>query len=74
MRKLGDAEAVVASLEDLILLKLPSVREKDASDVKVILDCYAAQLDWVYLGSVARDLAAALEEPEILKPLQKWLG
>ena len=73
MRSLGGVTVAVASLEDLILLKLPSSREKDAADVRIILDTYAHQIDWAYVSAIARELAAALEQPAILHPLGKWM-
>src|SRR5262249_6856535 len=73
MKRLGDTKVRVASLEDLILLKLPSPREKDASDIRMILDTYSEQIDWGYLSTVAKELAAAIDDPSILRLLQPKL-
>lgn len=65
VRRFGGVKVRVASLEDLILLKLPSTRGKDREDVRVILESYGKKLDWDYLLSVADGLAETLEQPEL---------
>ena len=66
---MGAGEVRVASLEDLILLKLPSFRHKDREDVRLILETYARQLDWEYLLSIADSLAETLEQPDLASVL-----
>jgi predicted nucleotidyltransferase len=65
LRRLGAVEVRAASLEDLILLKIPSDRAKDREDVRVILEAFGDRLDWGYLLPVADLLAESLERPEI---------
>jgi hypothetical protein len=72
-RSLGDVTIPVASLEDLVLLKLPSSRQKDAADVELILATHGADLDWRYLSGIAAELAGTLEQPDMLGPLRPWL-
>ena len=70
VRRLGSVDVRVASLEDLILLKLPSARSKDREDVRLLLESYGRQLDWEYLLSVADLLAEALDEPALASGLR----
>src|SRR4051812_17922584 len=60
VRRIREDEVRVATLEDLILLKLPSSRVKDRADMELILERYGRELDWVYLLSVADMLAETL--------------
>lgn len=72
VRRFGGVKVRVASLEDLILLKLPSTRGKDREDVRVILESYGKKLDWDYLLSVADGLAETLEQPELAGYLRDY--
>ena len=74
LRRLGGVSVRVASLEDLILLKLPSPRNKDQEDVGLILKTYGRGLDWEYLLSVADPLAEALGQPEMAEFLRNRRG
>ena len=65
LRQLGDVMVRVATLEDLILLKLPSSRVRDQDDVRLILGAHGKRLEWDYLLSVADSLAEALGQPEL---------
>jgi len=65
LRQLGDVAVRVATLEDLILLKLPSSRVRDRDDVRLILNAHRKGLEWDYLQSVADSLAEALGQPEL---------
>ena len=71
LRRLGSVDVRVASLEDLILLKLPSDRGKDREDVRVILEAFGGQLDWTYLLAVADLLAETLEQPDLVSVLRQ---
>ncbi len=71
LRKIGQRKIRTATLEDLILLKLPSRRPKDVEDVRLILDQCGKNLDWPYLMDIARQLAAAVEDTGILKILSE---
>jgi predicted nucleotidyltransferase len=65
LRQLGDVTVRVATLEDLILLKLPSSRTRDQDDVRLILGAHGKGLEWDYLLSVSDSLAEALVQPEL---------
>jgi predicted nucleotidyltransferase len=65
LRQLGGVTVRVATLEDLILLKLPSSRGRDQEDVRLILGAHGEHLQWDYLLSVADSLAEALGQPEL---------
>jgi len=72
VRRYGKGDVRVATLEDLILLKLPSARSKDREDVRSILQIYGRQLDWKYLLSVADGLAETLEQPDLASFLRDY--
>jgi len=72
LRDLGSVKVRVASLEDLILLKLPSARPRDRDDVRLILSTYKSDLDWKYLLPVTGLLAETLEQPEIVEALAAY--
>lgn len=71
-RQYLDFSLRVATLEDLLALKLLSRRPKDRTDVSVILSDYRERLDWEYLrrtlrmlsGAIGRDLWKELEPKE----------
>jgi len=65
LRQLGDVTVRVATLEDLILLKLPSSRGRDQDDVRIILGAHGKRLQWDYLLSVADSLEEALGQPQL---------
>jgi len=65
IRRIGNIDVRVASLEDLILLKFPSARTKDRADIETILWTFRADLDWNYLLDRADMLAETLEQPEL---------
>ncbi len=56
----------VASVEDLLLMKLVSEREKDLSDARALLRRFGKSLDRDYLVPKLEELAAALARPAIL--------
>ena len=70
-RQLGARAIPVASLEDLILLKVVSPREKDLQDIRLIANTYRRTLDWTYLLGVGEDLAEALESRAIMTELHR---
>lgn len=70
-RQLAARAIPVASLEDLILLKVVSPREKDSEDIRLIANTYRPMLDWTYILSLGEDLAEALENQTIVKELHR---
>lgn len=60
---------LTASAEDLIVMKSFASRPKDWVDLEGILIRQDGRLDWAYVESQLRPLAALKEEPEILERL-----
>ena len=65
--QVGGQTAKVASLEDLLLMKLISEREKDTEDARRLLQRFHGAIDRDYLEPRLRDLADALARPGILE-------
>lgn len=63
----GSRTVNVASLEDLILMKLVSEREKDAEDAQRLLARFKGKIDCNYLEPRLIELAEALARPGILE-------
>jgi len=61
----------VASVEDLILMKLISERQKDIDDARGLLRRFKASLDRAYLKPRLVELAEALARPDILQVLRE---
>lgn len=73
-REVAGKTITLASVEDLILMKLISEREKDLEDARRLLRRFRASLDRAYLGPQLQELAEALGRPEILRTLQDGLA
>ena len=71
LRDVGSVTVRVATLEDLILLKLPSPRPRDQEDVRVILNTYQNSLEWDYLLCVGDLPAETLDQPAIAAALRE---
>ena len=71
-RMLGRVPVKVASLEDLILLKVGSSRQRDREDVRMIATTHHSEIDWDYVISVGGMIADATEQPEVLSLLQSF--
>ncbi len=61
----------VASVEDLLLMKLVSEREKDLADARALLRRFRKSLDRDYLLPKLQELAAALARPEIVAMFER---
>lgn len=61
----------VASVEDLILMKLVSERERDQEDARRLLRRFGKQLDRNYLEPRITELAESLARPEIRRMLEE---
>ena len=70
-KELSGRRVSVASVEDLILMKLVSEREKDAEDARRLLNRFKGKLDPGYLEPLLESLADSLARPEIL---EAWRG
>ena len=71
--QVGGRTVNVASLEDLILMKLVSEREKDAEDARRLLVRFKRKIDCNYLEPRLSELAEALGRPEILELFRREL-
>jgi hypothetical protein len=60
----------VASVEDLLFMKLLSTREKDTSDAAALFRRFGSSLDRGYLVPKLKEAADALDRPDILA----WFG
>lgn len=65
-RQIAGRTVMVASVEDLILMKLISEREKDLEDARRLLRRFRDSLDRAYLEPRVAELAEALARPGIL--------
>ena len=68
-RKVGGATLRVCTAEDLILYKIISDRPRDLEDVRGVLRRMGRKLDRRYLDPKIKELAEALERPEIA---ERW--
>jgi hypothetical protein len=64
----------VASVEDLLLMKLISERQKDLSDARALLRRFRTSIDLGYLMPKLDELAKALAQPDILETIRTELG
>ena len=64
----------VASVEDLLLMKLISERQKDIADARALLRRFKTSLDLEYLMPKLQELAGALAQPDILEIVRDELG
>ena len=67
LKQIAGKSIMVAAVEDLILMKLISERQKDLDDARRLLRRYRRELDRTYLKPRLAELAEALHRPEILK-------
>ena len=67
MRHLAGRLVPVASVEDLLIMKLVSVRPKDLSDARALLRRFRTSIDLDYLMPKLGELAEALSQPDILE-------
>lgn len=68
--QVGDKTVKVASVEDLILMKLVSERPKDCDDALRLVRRFKDSLDRPYLEPRLKELAEALARPGILDAFQ----
>ncbi len=73
-REVAGTRIRVASVEDLILMKLISERERDADDARRLLKRFGRSLDRAYLQPRAAGLAEALARPEIARLVTEACG
>ena len=73
-KELSGKNVTVASVEDLIVMKLFSEREKDADDARRLLIRFSGELDQAYLEPLLVSLADSLARPEILEVWRNTRG
>jgi len=73
-KELSGKNVTVASVEDLIVMKLFSEREKDADDARRLLIRFGRELDQGYLEPLLTSLADSLARPEILEVWRNTSG
>ncbi len=64
----------VVSVEDLILMKIISERQKDIEDARRLLRRYRSSLDRDYLEPLLLELAESLTRPDIVSTWEEELG
>jgi Nucleotidyl transferase AbiEii toxin, Type IV TA system len=67
LKRLAGRLIPVASVEDLVLMKIISEREKDLTDARALLRRFRTSLDFDYLMPKLEELAEALAQPDILE-------
>jgi hypothetical protein len=66
VKPIGGRMIPVATVEDLVLMKLVSERQKDLDDARALLRRFQKTLDREYLAPLLAELAEALSQPGIL--------
>jgi hypothetical protein len=74
LMKIAGAAVRVASVEDLILMKSASERERDLEDARLLLRRFGNKIDRGYLEPRLADLAESLARPEIRRMLDEAPG
>jgi len=74
VRNLAGVTIRFCTAEDLVLLKLVSMRHRDREDVRGILETRRTTLDRAYLDPRVEELADLLERPEIRADYLNWLS
>jgi hypothetical protein len=67
---LPDRGLLVCSAEDLVIMKLFAGRETDLRDARSVL-VRQSRLDWSYMEAHLLDLAAIVENPDLLRRLHE---
>lgn len=70
-KHVGERTIPVASVEDLVLMKLLSTREKDLADARALLRRFGKSLDRAYLLPKLKEAAEGLDRPEILRIVEQ---
>jgi hypothetical protein len=66
VKPIGGRMIPVATVEDLVLMKLVSERQKDLDDARALIRRFGKTLDREYLAPLLTELAEALSQPGIL--------
>ncbi len=73
-RHVGDAPVRVASVEDLVLHKIISDRDRDVTDARALVRRHVRVLDRAYVEPRIQELADALERPDIFDRWSRWIA
>jgi hypothetical protein len=73
-KPVGHSRIRIASVEDLILMKLISERPKDLDDARRLIRRFRSELDRIYLEPKLRQFAGALARPDIFDTYQMETG
>lgn len=71
--RLGNTRVPVASPDDLLVYKAIAARERDRSDIERLLELHGSEIDTERVVAVVRELADALERPELLANLEELM-
>jgi hypothetical protein len=71
-KKLFAIEANVSSIEDLIIQKSISTREKDWFDIRELIQLQHVHIDWDYLLKHVAELSDFLSDPTIMKRIRTF--
>jgi hypothetical protein len=74
VKEAAGVKVAVASVEDLIVMKLISERERDSEDARRLLRRFRSTIDRGYLKEKLEGVAEGLGRPEILRNLEEALG
>jgi hypothetical protein len=70
-KQVAGSEIRVASVEDMLLMKLVSEREKDLADARALLHRFGKSLDRAYLLPKLQELSEALSRPDIIQIVEQ---
>ncbi len=73
-KQVAGREIRVASVEDMLLMKLVSEREKDQADARALLRRFGKSLDHAYLFPKLQELSVALSRPDLLQIFEQHAG
>jgi len=71
-KKLFGVEANISSVEDLVIQKSISTREKDWFDIRELIQLQRGKIDWDYLFKHIGELSDFLSDPTINKRIRKF--
>ena len=64
-------EANVCTLEDFIIQKFVSTREKDWIDIRKVVELHSDNLDWDYIMKHCKDLSGFLDDATLVRKMEQ---